>query len=266
MITIAVSNHKGGVGKSTIATNLSIGLTLQGYKVLLIDNDPQGNATVGIGVYMEDLDPETPYIGTLYSAKAVTNIMDFVMNTPYENLSLIPSHIGFNKVDQYISGKSFREQILDKAIKTATDFDYVVVDCSSDLKIITHNALFAADKILIPITLDNWAVRGLTDQMEIITDLKGTMENPNFKPYDIKLVKSMVSGYGKDSNQKIEDALNAYSDMILNSKIKQTVGIRKSQIENEEGKLVPVILHKSSEGSKDLRNLTREIIEIWSQN
>jgi chromosome partitioning protein len=209
MITIAVSNHKGGVGKTTTAINLAAGLARKNLSVLLVDLDPQGHATMGVGF-----------------------------------------------------------EIGDERESVRTGYDYVIVDCQPSLEVLTQNALVAADKILIPTTLEGFALMGLGDLLETVQEIEeiraGLGAGRGGAAPDWRILLTMVTGHGEERNQAAHRILSPLAGRILQTRVRRTEAIARSQMESEEEPISPVILKKQwSRGAQDYRNLVREIIETW---
>ncbi len=162
---IAVTNQKGGVGKTTTSVNLSAALAYMGKKVLLIDIDPQANATQGIGVDRSELDL------TVYDAITQnTPLKDIIISTDVEGLSIVPANIDLAGVEIELSQvKSGREQRLKNALIAEKDkYDFVIIDCPPALGLLNTNALTASDAVLIPVQCEYYALEGLTQLLNTI--------------------------------------------------------------------------------------------------
>ena len=165
---IAVANQKGGVGKTTTAVNLSAALAVKGQKVLLIDSDPQGNATSGVGVDKN----ETEY--SLYDV-LINNISvkDAVVQTETENLSLLPSNINLVGAEIEMVSLISRETVLARALKKVqSDYNFIIIDCPPSLGLLTLNTLAAAEQVLIPIQCEYYALEGLSQLVNTIKLVK----------------------------------------------------------------------------------------------
>lgn len=253
--TIAVINHKGGVGKTTTAVNLSAGIARQGFKVLLIDLDPQGNATYGLGV---DFDPgESPSIAqSLLNTEAL--LSEVILDTDEPNLKLVPADIRLAHTAVQLNSAVFRETRLSRVLESVSGFDYIIIDAQPTLDLLPVNAIFAADKLLIPTELTGYALCGLSDLM-------GTLKvTKNGKSFDWRILLTKVTGHGEERQFHATKYLEGFSDKILKSQIRQTEAIPRSQIETEDEEPIPVILRKNySRGAKDYRALVKEILELW---
>jgi chromosome partitioning protein len=267
MITIAISNHKGGVGKTTTAINLAAGLAKKGLSVLLIDLDPQGHATLGVGYEIGEEREAIPTIATVFSEKRVA-LSDVLVPTAEPTLQLAPADIRLSKAAKLLHVRPLKELILRRALESLRDFDFVIIDCQPSLEVLTQNALVAADKILIPTTLEGFALMGLGDLLETVQEIEdirdGLGAQQPAQPLDWKILLTMVSGYGEERNLAAQRILAPIGARILKTQIRRTEAIAKSQMENEDEPISPVIWRKQwSRGAQDYRSLTKEIIELW---
>ena len=188
-ITIAVINHKGGVGKTTTAVNLAAGLTRHGKRVLLVDLDPQGNATYGLGV---DFVPgESPSISQILSDPE-TPLESVMLDTNEEKLKVVPADIRLAHTAVQLNSAVFRETRLSKALSAASDFDYIIIDAQPTLDLLPVNAIYAADRLLIPTELTGYALCGLSDLMSTMKVTK------NGGDYDYRILLTKVTGHGED--------------------------------------------------------------------
>lgn len=267
MITIAVSNHKGGVGKTTTSINVAAGLARRGFSTLLIDLDPQGNATFGLGIKMDEATDETPTTATLFTERHI-HIKDILVETAEPNLKLAPTNIRLAKAAKLLHVRPLKELILSRALEGLTDFDYVIIDCQPSLEVLTQNALVAADKILIPVELGGFGLQGLSDLLETVEEVEEIKEglrrgNPSSET-DWRILLTKVSGHGDERNQAATRILSPLQDRVLKTLIRRNEAIEASQMETEEEDPTPVVLKKKwSRGAQDYRNLVQELTEIW---
>ncbi|HEY6058080.1 MAG TPA: AAA family ATPase, partial [Candidatus Limnocylindrales bacterium] len=162
--TIACANQKGGVGKTTTVVNLGTYLALAGDRILVVDLDPQGNATSGLGI------DRVARFGSIYDAIAGTaTVAELIQATAVDGLSLIPSSIGLAGAEVELAPMAQRERRLARVLNgIASDFDYVLLDCPPSLGLLTVNALTAADAVLIPIQCEYYALEGLSQLVATI--------------------------------------------------------------------------------------------------
>lgn len=175
MITIAVTNQKGGVGKTTTTINLGAYLAKSGKSVLLVDFDPQGNATSGLAINKSGLEQKTVY--ELLRGEATAS--DIVLPTSQKNLFILPTSTELAASEVELVGIEAREFVLKKALATLT-YDYVLIDCPPSLSLLTVNALTAADKVLIPVQTEFYALEGLGQLIDLVQRVRASV-NPHLE-------------------------------------------------------------------------------------
>ena len=253
---IVITNHKGGVAKTTTAVNLAAGLARKGYSVLLVDLDPQANATYGLGVDLDDENTQT--ISQVFGPEKVP-IGQVIVETSEPNLKLAPSDIRLVGAEMLLHTRPFRETVLQKTLQSVPDFDYVVLDCPPSLHTLTINALVCADKVLIPTELTGHALKGLGNLLDTMETVK------NGDPYDWRVLFTKVSGHGEERQATAAKILAPIRGRILNTKIRKTEAIERSQMEgDDEEPPTPVVLSKNwNVGARDYRALVKEVLELW---
>lgn len=253
---IAIANHKGGVAKTTTAVNLAAGLARKGFDVLLIDLDPQANATYGLGVDLDD--DQTQTIAKVFGAERLP-LSDIIVPTSEPNLKLAPSDIRLVSAEMLLHTRPFRETVLQRALQATRGFDYVVLDCPPSLHTLTINALVCADKILIPTELTGHALKGLGNLLDTMETVKSA------DTYDWRVLLTKVSGYGEERQATASKILLPLQNRILAARIRKTEAIERSQIEgDDEEPPMPVVLSKQwNVGARDYRALVREVIDLW---
>jgi chromosome partitioning protein len=256
-VTIAVVNQKGGVAKTTTAVNLAVGMAATGWRVLLIDLDPQAHATLALRIDSDELNAEKTVAGLFYEG-LVENIL---VDTIEPNLKLVPASIHLATAVESLYSVIFREVKLKKALDTVRDrFDYIILDSGPNLGVLSINAIVAADKILIPSRLSMYSLDGLNALLNTIGKVKQSPEE-----YDWRILLTMVKGYGKERQASAWNILAPLSERILSTQIRETEAIEKSQMNEDEEQFMAVVLQKASgnRGAQDYRALVKELVELW---
>ncbi|MBI1221477.1 MAG: AAA family ATPase [Bacteroidetes bacterium] len=247
---IAIVNQKGGVGKTTSAINLAASFAALEYKTLLVDADPQANATSGIG-----FDPANIKTGLYECLVHDIAPSDVILKTEYENMNLMPSNIDLVGAEIEIVDLPNRELLLKRVFeKIKDDYDFIVIDCSPSLGLITTNSLTAADSVIIPVQCEFFALEGLGKLLNTIKIVQSNL-NPNLKiegilltMYDIRL---------RLSNQVVEDVKMHFQQLVFDTIIQRNVKLSEAP-----GHGMPVINYDiESRGSLNYLNLAREILQ-----
>lgn len=219
---ISITNQKGGVGKTTTAINFSASLAESGMKVLLIDLDPQGNATNGLGVESSDIEYS---VYDLLLNECTFN--QALIKTEVENLSIIPSDVDLAAIENDLSGNDNYEFVLkSQLLANKAAYDYIIVDCPPALSKLTINALTCSDSIIIPIQCEYFALVGLTQLMETISLVK---ERLNPKLVIEGIVFTMYDGRANHTVQIVNDVRNNFGHHIFQSLIPRTVRFSEAQ-------------------------------------
>lgn len=261
MRTIAVINHKGGSGKTTTAVNLAAGLAEQGMRVLIIDMDPQGHVAYGLGIAKESF-KSRPTIAEAMNPDAEDRVPlnECLIDSGLHGLMVVPSDARLHKIASNLTNAPYRETILQRAIKSLDGiFDYIVIDTVPSLHELSINAIVAAENILIPVPLSGHSLDGFAQLLRSINTYKDGSE------FDWRILKTFVSGHGKDRQQQALEVLGPVEDRILATEIARTEAIERSQMKQpDQERVTPVVLSKkSNRGKQDFKALAIEVMERW---
>jgi chromosome partitioning protein len=246
---IAIANQKGGVGKTTTSVNLAASLGVLEKRVLLIDADPQANATSGLGIDVESVE-----VGTYQLLEHSASAKDAVMKTQSPNLDIIPSHIDLVAIEIELVDMEEREYMLKKAlVEIKDDYDFIIIDCAPSLGLLTLNALTAADSVLIPIQCEYFALEGLG---KLLNTIKSVQKIHNAE-LDIEgLLLTMYDSRLRLSNQVVDEVKKHFSEMVFKTIIQRNVRLSEAPSYGES----IITYDADSKGANNYLSLAEELI------
>lgn len=247
---IALANQKGGVGKTTTTINLAASLAILGKKVLVIDADPQANASSGLGLDIRTVS------NTIYECLiGKVDAEEAIVQTEYENLYIIPSHINLVGAELEMLNIENREKRLASVLQPQkTNYDFILIDCSPSLGLITVNALTAADSVIIPVQCEYFALEGISKLLNTIKIIKSKL-NPSLEIEGFLL--TMYDARLRLANQIYEEVKKHFQELVFTTVIQRNVKLSESQSFAQ-----PVLVYDAtSKGTTNHIQLAKELIE-----
>lgn len=246
---IAVANQKGGVGKTTTAVNLAASLGVLEQKILLIDADPQANATSALGI-----NPNEVEFGTYQCLEHSNKASEVIVSTESPNLDLMPGHLDLVAVEIELVDKNRREFMLKEGLEEIKDnYDYIVIDCAPSLGLITLNALTAANSVIVPIQCEYFALEGLGKLLNTIKSVQN-IHNPDL---DIEgLLLTMYDSRLRLSNQVVDEVKTHFQQMVFDTIIQRNVRLSEAPSYGES----IIMYDASSNGAINYLNLAKEFL------
>lgn len=250
-VVIAMCNQKGGVGKTTSTINMGAALAEFGRRVLLVDLDPQGALSAGLGIMHEDLDI------TVYNLLVDHNatIGDALHHTSVENLDIVPANIDLSAAEIQLVNEVGREQALARALRPVmNDYDYIIVDCQPSLGLLTVNALCCADGVVIPMECTYFSLRGLALLQDTVEKVRDRL---NFRLEVLGILVTMFDRRTNHSRQVMNRVVEVFGDLVFDTVITRTVRFPETTVAGE-----PITSWApSSDGAQQYRDLAAEVIE-----
>ena len=258
---ISLVNQKGGVGKTTTSINLSASLAVLGKKVLLVDLDPQGNTTTGVGINKGEIDK------SIYDVLiGEANISEAMIKTKYKNLYVLPATINLAGLEYELNEKSRNEtgfqkgeQLKNRLVDIKDSFDFVILDCPPSLGIITTNALTASNSVIIPVQCEFFALEGITQLLKTIMLAQKSL-NPTLDIEGVLL--TMLDSRTNLGFEVVEDIRRFFKEKVYNTIIPRLVRLTEAPSHGE-----PIVAYDpKSRGSEAYINLAKEVIERNGNN
>ena len=247
---IAIANQKGGVGKTTTSVNLAASLGVLEKKVLLIDADPQANASSGLGIDVESVE-----YGTYQVLEHTISAKDTIVKTDSPNVDIIPAHIDLVAIEIELVDKQNREYMLKKSlVEIKDDYDYILIDCAPSLGLITLNSLVAADSVIIPIQCEYFALEGLGKLLNTIK----SVQNIHNSDLDIEgLLLTMFDSRLRLSNQVVDEVRKHFSSMVFDTIIRRNTRLGEAPSYGES----IIAYDATSKGAINYLNLAQELLK-----
>jgi chromosome partitioning protein len=251
---VSIINQKGGTGKTTTTINLGAALAYLGFPTLLVDLDPQGHTTIGLGI-----DPDS-FMESMAEVMSVPKkpVSDITMFTYVPKLCLAPSHIHLAPVAEQIYSRIFREAILYQALQ-GLPYDFILIDCPPSLGVLTINALYACDLIMIPCQISRYSLDGLADLLTTVEHVKALKPQDLFKGDLFRILLTMYDRRNRVTNQYVLEEIKPYWSKTFQTIIMKNEALNQSQIAQK----AVFDFDPESSGSMDYHNLAVEFVQLY---
>ena len=249
-IVVALCNQKGGVGKTTTTINLGAALTELGRRVLLVDFDPQGSASLGLGVHPHTL--ERSIYNLLLSAEY--DVDDVVLPTDVPGMDLMPANIDLSAAEVQLVGEVAREQTLKRVLDPLRErYDFILIDCAPSLGLLTINALTASDRVIIPLECEYFALRGVALLSDTINKVIDRL-NPELRVLGV--LATMFDGRTVHTREVLDRVLEVFGDEVFHTVVRRTIRFPETTVAGE-----PITTYDSgSPGAAAYRMLAKEVL------
>ncbi|PTY07516.1 sporulation initiation inhibitor Soj [Opitutaceae bacterium EW11] len=253
MRTIAIVNQKGGVSKTTTAINLAAGFARSGHRTLLVDLDPQGHATVGLGFDPETLEGRT--VAEALRENAVT-LESVIRQTYLPGLEVAPATLSLAATDMALASQYYREFRLQRALQGVTGYEYVLIDCAPTLGTLPVNALVAASSYLIPAEPSAYSLRGIGDLLQTIQEVRKMSPG-----WDYRILFTKVLARATAVNAIADQSLAPLREKLLSTRIHRCEALNRSAFAEEPRDIFSADPH--CRGAEDYQALTEEVLVLW---
>ncbi len=250
-VVISMCNQKGGVGKTTTTINLGAALAETGRRVLLVDFDPQGSMTVGLGYNAHEIEQSIYHV----LMDRELSMKEIILGTSVDNLDLVPANIDLSAAEMRLVTEVGREQVLARTLRDVRhDYDVILIDCQPSLGLLTVNALTASDGVIVPLECEYFALRGVALLNETIEKVR---DRTNFDLRVIGLLGTMFDSRTLHGREVLQTLVDGWGDAVFHTVIRRTVKFSDSTVAGE-----PITEYAStSPGAEAYRQLAREVLQ-----